>query len=275
MQRVRIVIALTLGLLWVLLAAPPLGAQPGPHRGPGGGPGGGPDTGREAPDEPPGRFIAEHAEELGLSDEARAEIEAIVRRSHERSRELRQAHRQAAQALHQLLELDEPDRATVMSQADVVGGLESQRRKLRLGAMLDIRSLLTPEQRRQLVEIRPPDRFDRREERRQRMRSCRPDAERLCTDTDRPRDVLQCLRKHRDELSSECGDALTELERHQPWRRHRRVFFARPRSFSLQPLVRPCSFPLSSSPHSPPQPANRERGRAPTGTSIRRSGSSI
>ena len=193
MQRVRIAIALATGVLW-LSAVAPLGAQPVPERGP--------------HDDPPGHFIAEHAEELGLGEETRAEIRGIVGRSHEQSRELRRTHHQAAQVLHQLLELDEPDRSSVMNQADVVGQLESQRRKLRLGAMLDIRSLLTPEQRRQLVELRPSDRSDRgsdrrpeRFQRRHRMRSCRPDAERLCTDSDRPRDILQCLRKKREELA--------------------------------------------------------------------------
>lgn len=191
--RIRRLGAITLAIAGVLLTASVTSAQPR-HR-----------DEREARGSE-GRmeqFIAEHADELGLDEQTQGEIKAIVEDARRESEKLRSAQRQAARSLSELLELDEPDRQSVMSQADVVGELESARRKLRLGAMLEIRALLTPEQRAKLVEIEGP----RRSERRERMMACRGDVERLCEGGRRPRVIMQCLREHRSELSSECGRA--------------------------------------------------------------------
>ena len=71
--------------------------------------------------------------------------------------------REAREVLHTLLTADAPDEAVVMQQADVIGGLETALMKHRLRSMLQIRALLTPEQRAELESIReegPFRRFD-------------------------------------------------------------------------------------------------------------------
>lgn len=191
-RRTRMALALTAALLAVSTIA---AAQPRHH------------PRDRHQDGGPERLIAEHAEELGLDEATQGSIEAIVERTRKESGKLRSAHRQAAGTLAKLLELDEPDLDSVLNQADVVGELESQRRKLRLRGMLEIRALLTPAQREKLVEIRDP----KHRERGKKMQACRPDAMRLCHGAHRPRLVLQCLSEHREELSQECGDSFDSV----------------------------------------------------------------
>jgi Spy/CpxP family protein refolding chaperone len=174
----------------------------------------------------PEHFIGEHADELGLDEGTRTQIEEIVLRSRREAEKLRRAHHQAGRTLRQLLELDEPDEASVMQQADVVGSLESQRLKQRIGSMLEIRALLTPEQRRRLVEIREADGGDRpgRRERREQMRACEPDVRKMCPDADHPRAVFRCLEREREALTPECTEAFDSLRSDMEERRgrHRR-----------------------------------------------------
>ena len=180
-------------------------------------------------DENGGRFIAMHAEELELDDAMRVRIESVVEDTRSEAEKLRRAERQAARTLRQLLELDEPNEQAVMDQANIVGELESQQRVLRIRAMLEIRSLLTPEQRSKLVELRSadkPDRSHRRREHREQMRACEPDVQKLCPNADRPRAVMHCLEQERKALSNSCGEAFDALrtdldaarERRRGWR---------------------------------------------------------
>lgn len=169
-------------------------------------------------------FIAEHADELELDEATRAQIEEIVQRTQREARKLRHAHHQAGRTLRELLELDAPDESAVMNQADVVGRLESQRLKQRIGAMLEIRALLSREQRERLVELRRAEGGERpdRRQRRERMRACEPDVLRLCPDADHPRAVFRCLEQEREALSSECGEAFDSLQADLNERRNRR-----------------------------------------------------
>jgi Spy/CpxP family protein refolding chaperone len=169
-------------------------------------------------------LIGDHADELGLDQNTREQISQIVERSQREADKLRRAHQQAGRTLRQLLELDEPDEQAVMNQADIVGGLEAQRLKQRIGAMLEIRALLTPEQRRKLVELRGEERHDRpgRRERRERMRACEPDVRQLCPDTRHPRGVFSCLEREREALSPECAEAFDGLQNEMRERRARR-----------------------------------------------------
>jgi len=160
-----------------------------------------------------GRFIAKHAEALELDDATRVRIESVVEDTRNESEKLRRAERKAARTLRDLLELDEPSEQAVMDQANVVSELEAQQRVLRIRAMLEIRSLMTPEQRSKLAEIRSADRPDRqsRRERREQMRACEPDVEKLCPDADHPRAVMHCLGRQREALSNSCGEAFDAL----------------------------------------------------------------
>jgi Spy/CpxP family protein refolding chaperone len=102
----------------------------------------------------PSKMILRHADEIGLDERMREEIEAIVAETQPRGEQLSTDLRAAHEEMRALLSADRPDRAAVMKQADVIGELETERRKLRFDAMLRIQERLTPEQRQALRELR-------------------------------------------------------------------------------------------------------------------------
>jgi Spy/CpxP family protein refolding chaperone len=196
--RTLVACGLLLGLAFPVasLAQPP-GPPGGPHHrwGHHGGPG-------------PDRFIARHAEELGLSAETLEAIEKIVDESHARSETLREKLRGEYEVLHELLAQEMPDEPAVMSQAEVVDALKHEAHKNRLQALIAIRSQLTPEQRQELVRIR--------EERMPRggkygpMGTCRDDVTELCPEAEPGRAALECLSGNWAELSEKCRAAFED-----------------------------------------------------------------
>lgn len=102
----------------------------------------------------PGGFLEEHATRLGLNQETQDAIRKIIDESQDESRDLFQKLREARLKMRDLLSQDTPDDTAVMRQAEVLGPIETETRKHRLGTMLRILSLLTPEQRQELRRIR-------------------------------------------------------------------------------------------------------------------------
>ena len=98
-------------------------------------------------------LLERYAERLALDAAALDKIRAIGAAS-------RPEHDRLAEAVHTLrgemraqLSQDEPDRDAVMALADRIGAAETLLDKHRLDTLLEIRALLTPEQRRELVKI--------------------------------------------------------------------------------------------------------------------------
>jgi Spy/CpxP family protein refolding chaperone len=189
------------------LAQPP-GPRDGPHhrRGHHGGPG-------------PDRFIAHHAEDLGLSAETVEAIEKIVDESRARSEAIDEELRGEYEVLQGFLTQEMPDESAVMAQAEVIDALKLAARKNRLRSMIAIRSQLTPEQRQELVRIR--------EERMPRgkkygpMGACRDDVAELCPEAEPGRAALECLSGSWSELSEECRAAFEDGPRREFDRRPR------------------------------------------------------
>jgi Spy/CpxP family protein refolding chaperone len=189
-------LALALALAGASDARPPMAPRGGP------------------PDDRGGaRMIDEHAEELGLDDEQRQAIRAIVDESRAEAEELHQQLRDAHKALRDLLEQESPNEAAVMKQAEKIGSLETAMHKHRLGALLRVRAVLTPEQREQLTRLRDEVR-DRR--RAPALEACDDELASLCPEAEDPRDRMQCLRDHREELSEGCRTALRRGPRGGP-----------------------------------------------------------
>jgi Spy/CpxP family protein refolding chaperone len=156
------------------------------------------------------RFLERHADALGLDEATRARVEEVLASSAERHDALRDELEAAHESLRTLLDRDEPDRAAVMAQADVVGSAETALRKHRLGTMLALLALLTPEQRAAMREMRDEARGWRHDLDDLR-RACGDDAERLCRDVHRGPARFMCLREHEDELGGACREALESL----------------------------------------------------------------
>jgi Spy/CpxP family protein refolding chaperone len=172
--------------------------------------------GRGGQDHGPGDLLDEHADQLGLDEETREAIRAVVRESRERNEELRDELRGLQRQMKEMLSRDDPDESAVMLLADRIGLLETSLHKYRLAAMLEIRAALTPEQRRQLAELRDEER-DRQLE--PVADACRDDVERLCSAAEGRFERMRCMREHRDEVSDACRDALQALRRDRPHKR--------------------------------------------------------
>jgi Spy/CpxP family protein refolding chaperone len=108
------------------------------------------------PDEhrPIGGLIARNAERLGLEGEALAAVQAVVTASGQRHEALVAELDAARQAMRALLSKPVPDSAAVMAQADAIGAIETRLHKNRLQAIMEIRALLTPAQREELLRVR-------------------------------------------------------------------------------------------------------------------------
>ena len=94
--------------------------------------------------------IERHIDRLDLDDKTRAEAFAILDAARPTQRELRHEMRDARQELHARIQQDPVDEAAVYAQQDVLSALKNESRRLNLATMLQVRALLTPEQREQL-----------------------------------------------------------------------------------------------------------------------------
>ena len=148
-----------------------------------------------------GRFIEQHAERIGLDAETLEAIQKIVDESRERGEGLRVELRDAHEEMRNLLSREGPDESAVMQQAEGIGELELEERKNRIRATLQIRALLTPEQREELIRIREES---GRPWRHGPLGACRVDVERICSGAQRGHARVQCLSEHWDELSEAC-----------------------------------------------------------------------
>lgn len=90
---------------------------------------------------------------LGVDQATAEKIKGIVDAAKPKLQAARQSLKDVRRHLHDLLSANSPDRSAVLSQADQLGQLETALRKQRLEMMLDIQSLLTPEQRQKMVTM--------------------------------------------------------------------------------------------------------------------------
>lgn len=199
MKRISVILLSVAAI--ALSASTALGYRGGFHgSGPPHGPGHEPD---------PAGFVMHHADRLGLDDATLESIEAIVASSREQSDGLRTQLRAAHERMRQLLEADVPDEAAVLAQASTIGGLETELHQTRLRALLQIRGLLTPEQRAELQRIRDEGPFARFRAARE---ACTGDVAQLCPDApDEGPHALFCLKDQREALSDACREALQDL----------------------------------------------------------------
>ena len=161
----------------------------------------------------PGAFIEENVEALGLDDEALSAIRSIVEASKDTGDQLHAELRELHKGLKALLSQGTPDESAVMKQVDRIGAAEVAMHKHRLGTMLEIRALLTPEQREEMTRLREDSRGRWKHAL---FEACEEDLEALCPDADDRWSRKECLKEQRENVSAECRDALraARLARH-------------------------------------------------------------
>lgn len=180
-----------MGLAGVTLAESP--DRDRGFRGPRGGP---------SHDRGPERFLEEHADELGLDAETRRAIEKVIEESRERAEAGREASKADHEKMRALLQQPMPDEKAVMELVESSNAGRLEQKKNRMEAMLEIRKLLTDEQRAQLVGIREARRGSH--SRSGAMRACRRELPEVCPDSAPGRETLQCMSENWDELSEDC-----------------------------------------------------------------------
>lgn len=90
------------------------------------------------------------APQLGVEDAVLAQIKTRVYEAEKRSIELKAQLELAKLEMHRALDAESPDKAAVMGHIEAVGRLHTDLRKHEVGLMLDVRAMLTPEQRKTL-----------------------------------------------------------------------------------------------------------------------------
>jgi Spy/CpxP family protein refolding chaperone len=158
----------------------------------------------------PGTFIEENAEALDLDDETRSAIRSIVAESKDAGDELHSKVRELHKGMKALLSQGTPDESAVMKQVDAIGVAEVEMHRHRLGTMLKIRALLTPEQREEMTRLREDSRGRWRHAL---LEECEADLEALCPEADDRWSRKQCLREQREEVSPTCRDAIRAAKR--------------------------------------------------------------
>ena len=84
--------------------------------------------------------------DLELDPEKRAAVDQVIAQARTESEARREEIREARRALHALLEQETPAVDEVMAQADAVGALDTESHKAKLRTMIELRSLVGPEQ---------------------------------------------------------------------------------------------------------------------------------
>ena len=156
-------------------------------------------------DRDPGAFIEENAETLDLDEETLTAIRSIVEDSKGEGDQLQAELRELHEGMKALLAQGTPDESAVMQQIDSIGAVETEMHKHRLSTMLEIRALLTPEQREEMAQLRDETRGRWKHALRE---ACGADVEALCPDAEDRWSRKQCLREQRENVSEACLDAM-------------------------------------------------------------------
>jgi Spy/CpxP family protein refolding chaperone len=97
--------------------------------------------------------------DIGLSADQIKQIESLRFEADRRRIDIRHEIEKARLAMRQLLSADKPDESAIFSQIEKIGALDVQRKKNRIGLLLKVRALLTPEQWEKLQAARPRHHF--------------------------------------------------------------------------------------------------------------------
>ena len=101
-----------------------------------------------------GRMMKQKAEELGLSDETLAKIDAALEAGAAEEAKIREQTAAAIDGLNEVLAKKLPSEKELMAAGNKVGESASKARALKLKSVIEMRSLLTPEQLEKFMEHR-------------------------------------------------------------------------------------------------------------------------
>ena len=101
-----------------------------------------------------GRLMKNRASEIGLSEEDVAKLDAAIESIRAEEEKLREPNKAAFEELREVLAKNLPSEKELMAASDKVAEVASKSRVLKMKSVIQIRSLLTPEQLEKFMEIR-------------------------------------------------------------------------------------------------------------------------
>lgn len=101
-------------------------------------------------------------ERIGLDEKTLAAVDGVLDASRTRGRTLRRDLREAHEVLRGLLDAATPDETAIFAQVDRISGLQGEMEKNRLGTLIRVRALLSPDARERLLEAMKKERPPRR-----------------------------------------------------------------------------------------------------------------
>jgi len=101
-----------------------------------------------------GRLMKNKASEIGLSEEDVAKIDAAIEAIKSEDEKVRESSKVAIDELNEVLAKTLPSEKELMAASDKVAESASKSRVLKMKSVLQVRSLLTPEQLEKFMEIR-------------------------------------------------------------------------------------------------------------------------
>jgi Spy/CpxP family protein refolding chaperone len=101
-----------------------------------------------------GRLMKNKAKDIGLSEETIAKIDAAIEEIKAEEEKLREESREALGKLNEVLLQNLPSEKELMAASNQVGELASKSRAFKMKSVIEMRSLLTPEQLEKFMEFR-------------------------------------------------------------------------------------------------------------------------
>jgi Spy/CpxP family protein refolding chaperone len=95
-----------------------------------------------------------NAEELSLSEEVIAKIDAVIEAATAEETKTREQTTAAISELNEILKKNLPSEKELLAAADKIGKSASASRTLKMKSVIEMRSLLTPEQLEKFMELR-------------------------------------------------------------------------------------------------------------------------
>ncbi len=101
-----------------------------------------------------GRLMKKRAQEIGLSEETVAKIDAAIEAGKAEEAKHREENVAAVEALNKVLSQNRPNQKELMAASNKVGESAAKSRDLKMRTIIEMRSLLTDEQLEKFMEIR-------------------------------------------------------------------------------------------------------------------------
>ena len=101
-----------------------------------------------------GRLMKKKAKEIGLSEETVAKIDAVIKAGKAEETKLRDENMAVIGELNELLAQNLPSEKELMAAANKVGANAEKSRVLKMKSVIEMRSLLSPEQLEKFMEFR-------------------------------------------------------------------------------------------------------------------------